>query len=281
MSRLIDTILDYNRTVLATLLLLLIAGGYAYVTIPKEAEPDVNIPFVYVSLIQQGISPEDAERLLIKPVEQELSSVEGKKEMRSTAFLGGGMVLVEFEAGYDIDKALADVREQVDIAKAELPADAEEPRVHEVNLSLFPVLVVTLGGPVPERTLLQVARDLQDKIKGIPNVLEAEIGGDRDELVELIVDPLALESYNLDATAILESVRRNNRVVAAGEMETGRGRFPVKVPGLFENLNDILDMPVKVSGDAVIRFRDIGRLNATFKDPEDIARVNGQPALTL
>lgn len=281
MSRLIDTILDYNRTVLATLLLLLIAGGYAYVTIPKEAEPDVNIPFVYVSLIQQGISPEDAERLLIKPVEQELSSVEGRKEMRSTAFLGGGMVLVEFEAGYDIDKALADVREQVDIAKAELPADAEEPRVHEVNLSLFPVLVVTLGGPVPERTLLQVARDLQDKIKGIPNVLEAEIGGDRDELVELIVDPLALESYNLDATAILESVRRNNRVVAAGEMDTGRGRFPVKVPGLFENLNDILDMPVKVSGDAVIRFRDIGRLNATFKDSEDIARVNGQPALTL
>src|SRR5690606_39642654 len=140
------------------MLLLMHAGGHAYVTIPKEAEPDVNIPFVYVSLIQQGISPEDAERLLIKPVEQELSSVEGKKEMRSTAFLGGGMVLVEFEAGYDIDKALADVREQVDIAKAELPADAEEPRVHEVNLSLFPLLVVTLGGRVPERALLQAAR---------------------------------------------------------------------------------------------------------------------------
>ena len=281
MSSLIEASLARSRTVVATLLLLLIAGAYAYVTIPKEAEPDVNIPYVYVSLIQQGISPEDAERLLVKPIEQELSSIEGRKEMRSTAFLGGGTVLLEFEAGYDISKALTDVREQVDIARAELPNDAEEPRVHEVNLSLFPVLVVTLGGQLPERTLLATARELQDRIEALPNVLEAEIGGEREELVELVVDPLALESYGLDAAAILESVRRNNQVVAAGEMDTGRGRFPVKVPGLFENLNDILDMPIKVEGDSVIRFRDVGRLNATFKDPEDIARVNGRPALAL
>jgi len=281
MSGLIDAALGRARTVLATLVLLLIAGTYAYLTIPKEAEPDVNIPIIYVSLSQSGISPTDSERLLIKPMEQELSAIEGAKEMRSTAYLGGGMVLLEFEAGFDVAKALADVREKVDIAKGELPADADEPRVHEVNLSLFPVLVVTLGGDVPERSLLRIARDLRDKIETIPSVLEAQIGGDRDELVELVIDPLVLESYNLNAADILDSVNRNNRVVAAGEMDTGRGRFPVKVPGLFETVHDILDMPVKVDGDAVIRFRDIGQLNATFKDPEDFVRVNGKPALAL
>jgi len=281
MNALIDAALSRARTVLATLVLLLVAGAYAYQTIPKEAEPDVNIPIIYVSLSQSGISPTDSERLLIKPMEQELSGIEGAKEMRSTAFLGGGMVLLEFEAGFDVATALADVREKVDIAKGELPADADEPRVHEVNLSLFPVLVVTLGGDVPERSLLRVARDLRDKIETIPTVLEAQIGGDRDELVELVIDPLVLESYNLDAGDILDSVNRNNRVVAAGEMDTGRGRFPVKVPGLFETVHDILDMPVKVEGDAVIRFRDIGHLNATFKDPEDFVRVNGKPALAL
>lgn len=254
MNALIDAALSRARTVLAVLVLLLLAGAYAYQTIPKEAEPDVNIPIIYVSLSQSGISPTDSERLLIKPMEQELGAIEGAKEMRSTAFLGGGMVLLEFEAGFDVAKALADVREKVDIAKGELPADADEPRVHEVNLSLFPVLVVTLGGDVPERSLLRVARDLRDKIETIPAVLEAQIGGDRDELVELVIDPLVLESYNLDAGDILDSVNRNNRVVAAGEMDTGRGRFPVKVPGLFETVHDILDMPIKVEGDAVIRL---------------------------
>lgn len=189
MNALIEAAVGHSRTVIATLILILISGTYAYVTIPKESEPDINIPILYVSLHHEGISPEDAERLLVKPMEQELRDVEGVKEMRSTAYLGGGNVLLEFEAGFNVDIAIADVREKVDIAKPELPDDADEPTVNEVNLSLFPVLVVSLSGNVQERTLLQLARDLQDKIEGIGTVLEAKIAGDRDELVELVVDP--------------------------------------------------------------------------------------------
>ncbi|MGM0560666.1 MAG: efflux RND transporter permease subunit [Pseudomonadota bacterium] len=281
MKSLIHAALTHSRTVVATLLLLLLAGFYTYVTIPKEAEPDVNIPIIYVSLAQTGISPEDAERLLVKPMEQELSSVEGVKEMRSTAFLGGGFVLLEFEAGFNIDEAMADVREQSDIAQAELPADAEEPRVSEVNLSLFPILVVTLSGDVQERTLLTIARRLQDNLESLPNVLEANIGGDREELIELLVDPSMIDSYALDAQQVLQSVDRSNRVVAAGEIDTGAGRFPIKVPGLFESNQDILNMPVKTSGDSVVTFGDIGTLRPTFVDPSDIVRVNGKPALAI
>ena len=281
MNAVIDAALSRARTVLATLVLLLIAGAYAYVSIPKESDPDVNIPIIYVSMSLEGISPEDSERLLLKPMEQELQSVEGIKEMRSVAYLGGGNVIMEFEAGFNADAALDDVREKVDTAKPELPDEAEEPAVNEVNLSLFPVLLVTLSGDVPERTLLRLARDLQDRVEGISSVLEAKIGGDRDELVELVVDPMALESYDINARDVVEAVDRSNRLIAAGAMDTGSGRFAIKVPGLFEDVEDILNMPIVTRGDAVVRFRDIGTIHRTFEDRESFARINGRPALAL
>ena len=281
MNALIDAAIGRFRTVIASLVLVLIAGSYAYVTVPKEADPDVQIPALYVHMGHEGISPSDAERLLIKPMEQELRAIEGLKETVSTAYLGGASVVLEFEAGYDLDQALTDVREKVDLAKPELPDDADEPTVHEINLSLFPVLIVTLSGDVPERTLLRLARSLRDDIESLSSVLSVQIAGDREEVVELVIDPLVLESYGLDADDILTAVGRSNRVVAAGELDPGQGRFAVKLPGLFENLEDILDMPLKVNADAVVRVADVVTLRPTFKDPEGFARINGKTAIAL
>ncbi len=226
MKPLIDAALGHARTVLTCLVLVLIAGGYAYQTVPKEAEPDINLPVIYTNIHHEGISPEDAERLIIKPLEEQLRNIEGIKEMRSTAFLGGANIVMEFDAGFDADIAMADVRDKVDLAKPELPEDADEPTVHEINLSLFPVLVVTLSGDVPERTLLRLARSLQDRIEGLSGVLKAEIAGDREELIEVVVEPLVLESYNLNATDLIETVQRSNRVVAAGALTPAKGASP-------------------------------------------------------
>jgi multidrug efflux pump len=281
MNALIEAALSRQRMVLTALLIILVAGAYAWVTIPKESDPDVNIPVIYVSLGHEGISPEDSERLLVRPMEQELRTIEGVKEMRSTAYEGGANVLLEFTAGFDVDKALQDVRDKVDVAKAELPEDTDEPTVNEVNIGLFPVLVVTLSGDVPERTLLRLARELQDAIEAIPSVLEAEIAGDREELVEIVIDPLLVESYGLSTADVAGAVDRSNRLIAAGSLDTGRGRFAVKIPGLFETLDDILDMPVAVAGDAVVRVRDIAEVRRAFKDPTGFARVGGKPALAL
>ncbi len=277
----VDAAVNRSRTVVGILLLLLVAGTAAYISIPKESDPDVNIPIIYVSLSHEGISPEDAERLLVRPMEIELRSIEGVKEMRSTSYQGGANVLMEFEAGFDADAALIDVREKVDIAKTELPDDTDEPTVNEVNLSLFPVIVVTLSGDVPERTLMAMARDLRDKIEGIPTVLEVSIGGDRDEQVELVFEPRLIESYELDAVELLDVLARSNRLVAAGAQDTGEGRFSIKVPGLFETREDILGMPLKVAGDAVITVGDVATVRRTFKDRETVARVDGKPAVTL
>lgn len=277
----IDAALSRSRTVLAVLALLLIAGFSSYVSIPKEARPDINIPIIYVSMSLKGISPEDSERLLVRPMEAEVKSIEGIKEIRSNAFQGGANVLLEFEAGFDADLALADVREKVDIAKVDLPDDADEPSVNEVNLSLFPIIIVTLGGEVPERTLLKIGRDLQEKIEGISSVLEASIGGDRDEQVEIIVDPLLVDSYGLDPKQVLDAISRSNRLIAAGSLRGDKGSFAVKVPGLFENVDDILDMPLKTSGDSVVTIRDIASVRRTFEDRETYARLNGEPAISI
>ncbi|MBT7645739.1 MAG: efflux RND transporter permease subunit, partial [Rhodospirillaceae bacterium] len=187
------------RTVLLLLVLILIAGTFSYITIPKESDPDIDIPIIYVLMNHEGISPGDAERLLIRPMEQELRGIDGVKEVTSTAYEGGANVTLEFDAGFDPDIAIDDVRAKVDLAKPELPDDTDEPSVHEVNLSLFPVLVVTLSGDVPERTMLRLARDLQDEIENISEVLEATIQGERNELVEIVIDPMLVESYALDA----------------------------------------------------------------------------------
>jgi multidrug efflux pump len=282
MAPVIDAALTRNRTVLSLLFFLLIAGFYSYVNIPKESSPDINLPIIYISMSLEGISPDDSERLLLRPMEQELSSIEGVKDIKSTGYTGGGFVILEFQAGFDKDTALDDVQTAVDKAKGELPDTLDrDPSVSEVNFSLFPVLVVTLSGDIPERTLVKVAQNLQEKIESIGTVLDAKISGDREELVEIIVDPVLLESYGLKGADILQFFNRSNRLVAAGNLDTGVGSFAVKVPGLFEGASDILDMPLRTEGDSVIRVRDVAQIRQTFKDAQNFARINGERAVAL
>ena len=269
------------RLTVSVLLFLLVAGALAYQSIPKEAEPDIQIPVIYVSLGYQGISPEDSERLLLRPMETRLKSISGVKEMRSAAYQGGGFVLVEFQAGADLSTALEDVRAKVSDAKRDLPQDADEPAVNEVNISEFPVLVVTLSGEAPERLLTAAARELRDRIEEIPGVLEAALRGARDDLVEVVIDPVKLSSYNLRLEQLIAAVDANNSLVAAGAIEGGEGRYAVKVPSLIETIEDAADLPVVAGPNSVITARDLATIRSTFKDAETITRLDGRPAIAI
>ena len=269
------------RLTLSILAFLLLAGALAYQSVPKEAEPDVAIPIIYISLSYQGISPEDSERLLLRPVELRMKTLKGVKEMRSTAYQGGGFVLIEFDPSTNLSTALEDTRSKVQDAKRDLPQDAEEPTVNEVNISEFPVMVVTLSGHVPERALTIAARELRDRIEEIPGVLEGTLQGARDELVEAIIDPVKLSSYGLQLDQLIQGVIAGNSLVAAGNIEGAEGRYAIKVPSLIETIDDVNGLPIVAGPNAVVRAQELATIRSTFKDAETITRLNGKPAIAI
>jgi len=282
MLTIIEAALVRTRSVFMLFILLLISGAITYANIAKESNPDVTIPIIYVSMVHDGISPEDAERMLVRPMEKELKSIAGIKVMSANAGEGHASITLEFIAGLDPKEALANVRDKVTLAKAKLPSESEEPEVHEVTMAnQVPAITVILSGPVTERGLITLARSVKDKIEGLQEVLEVDIGGDREDMVEIIVDPLLMESYGLDQADIYNLVERNNRLVPAGTLDTGKGRFAIKVPSVFETVQDLLELPIKVDGDKVITFQDVSTVRRAYKDPSSFARLNGERSIAL
>jgi multidrug efflux pump len=279
--RLVELAIDKARLTVSVMLFLLLAGALSYASIPKEAEPDIQIPTIYVSLSYSGISPEDSERLLLRPMETALKSVSNVKEITSTAYQGGGNVIVEFEAGGDLDTALEDVRAKVSDAKRELPQGADEPGIFEINLSEFPVLVITLSGNLSEQVLVASARKLRDAVEEVPGVLEANLQGARDDMVEAIVDPTKLTAYGINVDTLGGLVSANNQLVAAGTLEGDEGKYAIKIPALLEDLNEIANLPIVASGDAVVTARELATIRPTFADAESITRLNGEPAIAI
>jgi len=281
MINLLEGILRRPRTVLTLMVVMIAMGTFAYITIPKEANPDIDVPVFYVSVPQQGISPSDAERLLVRPMETALRGLDGVKEVTAIASEGHAGIVLEFEADFDKDEALADVRDKVDQAKSKLPEEADEPRVFETNFSLIPTIIVTLSGDVPERALYRHARRLKDQIESVSTVLEANLSGHRQELLEVIIDSMKLESYNVSQQELVNAVTLNNQLIPAGFLESGQGRFNVKVPGLVENAKDVFSLPLKQHGDGVVTLGDVAEIRRTFKDPSRFTRVNGAPAISI
>ncbi|WP_170782660.1 efflux RND transporter permease subunit [Ruegeria lacuscaerulensis] len=269
------------RMVLAFIAISLVIGGYAYIGLPKEGEPDIEIPALFVSVQFPGISAEDSENLLVKPMETELADLDGLKEMTSTAAESYGGVALEFDFGWDKTAIMADVRDAMNSAQAEFPEGAEQYSLTEINFSEFPIVIVNLTGAVPERTMARVAKDLQDDLEAMDSVLEAGIAGNRDELLEVIIDPLRLEAYNVTAAELINVVQNNNQLIAAGEVETAQGTFSVKIPSSFKTAQDVYDLPVKVNGDRVVTMGELAQINYTFEDREGTARFNSESTVAL
>ena len=281
MTGIVDWAAGRTRMVLAFILLSLVVGGYSYSTLPKEGEPDIEIPALFVSVQFPGISAADSETLLVKPMETELADLDGLKQMTGTAAENYAGVALEFEFGWDKTKIMADVRDAMSTAEAQFPEGYEKYSINEINFSEFPIIIVNLTGPVPERTMARVARDLQDELEALDSVLEAGLAGDRDEMLEVLIDPLRLEAYNVTAGELINVVQNNNQLIAAGEIESEQGTFAVKIPSSFDEPRDVYALPVKTNGDRVVTLGDLAQINLTFEDRQGTARFNGEKTLAL
>jgi multidrug efflux pump len=281
MMNFLERILRMPRVVLTVMALLLLAGFSAYSSLPKESFPAIDIPYFYVSTSQTGVSPRDAERLLAKPIEDRVKDIDGLVNYTSTSTTGHASVFLEFDVNADADKALSDIRAKLDGVSGELPDDATEPSVTEISFTDMPSISVAVYGNVPERALVQSAKDLKEELEAIPTVQSVTISGSRDEMLAVTIDMSRLEAYNLTANELFDALAKNNMVVPGGTLNTGQGSFNVEVPGLITTAADVYSLPIKADGDNVVTFGDVATITRTFEDATQYAHVNGQQAITL
>ena len=278
----IDAAVARSRTTLTSFAAIMLTGFACYLAIPVELNPDVQVPIIVTTVIHEGISPEDSERLISKPVEVELKALDGITEYTTFSSENAATIVAEFDIDMDSQAALNELREAIDRAKVWFPPDTEEPIIQEVSASGIPVVnIVITGEGVPERTLLRVAEELQSQIEILPPVLEAQMVGNREELMEAIVDPNKLETYGFPSTVIGQAVLGNNRLIPAGQVDTGRGSFSIKVPGLIETADDLFDLPLVSNDLGVLTVGDVASVRRTFKDATRFSYANGAPAISL
>lgn len=282
MKNYIDAAVSRARTTLSVFVAIMLTGFACYLAIPAELNPDVEVPIVITTIIHQGISPEDAERLLAKPSELELKTVDGITSVSSFSSENAATIITEFDIDFESQFALSEVREAINRAKARFPADTEEPLIQEVSAATLPVVQIAVGGNgVPERVLLQVAEELQREIEILPTILEAEMVGNREQLLEAVIDPAKLETYGISNASIIQTVTSNNRLIPAGQVDTGQGSFSIKVPGLIENADDLFNLPLASNADGVLTVSDIADVRRTFKDATRYSYANGSASISL
>ena len=275
-------IIDHSRATLSILLLVLVAGTGARLSMPVELNPNVTLPVVMIMVRHDGISPEDGARLLIRPIEKELKTLDGLEELQATAREGAVVVTAEFEVGDDIKQAVADVREAVDRAKAEFPQETKEPIVNELSPSPEPTVVITFSGDnVSERELFKAAKFYQRQLEMLPQVLKADISGNRDEVVDVVLDPARMQQYGLTINEISNVVRLNNLLIPAGEMDAAQGRFGIKIPALIESVADIRALPVRNSVEGSVTLGDVAEVRRTFKDSSGYSLINGKKTIAI
>ncbi|QXK91994.1 efflux RND transporter permease subunit [Neoehrlichia mikurensis] len=270
-----------NRFTLFLLASILCLGLYSYINIPREKTPEIKIPILSISTSVQGMSPEDAEKLLILPIEKEVKFIEGIERITSIARDGIVNVMLEFIAGFDHKKAMENVRSKLESIRSRLPKEANFPVIHEIDLSLFPVLSIGLVGDIPERTLMKIAQELQHKIETLSNVLSLKIIGMRKDILEVIISPDTINMYNLHMEEILLAIARNNKFIQSGNLESYVGNYTLNIEGLLKNYQDIMNIPIKVDGNSVVTVKDIATVRPTFESAKSFARVNGNPCLVL
>jgi len=281
MIGIVDFALSKAKTTLALALVVIIAGSYARSSLGVAAEPNIQLPLVSVSVFLDGASPSDASRLIARPLETRLRSVPGIKELSSTARLSYARIVAEFEVGYDIDTALNDIKQAVEEVKFKLPREAEDPQIREYSFAMFPVMNLSLVGSASLRQKVFIARELQDRLEAISEVLGADLEGAPEEVLEGVIDKSKMETYGITLRQLYTAISNNNVIIPGGSQDTGSGRFNIEVPSIFETAEDVYNIPIKVTQDAVVTLSDIGEIRRTFKDYSSFAKVNGEDAVTL
>lgn len=277
----ISWLVHHRATVLLGVLCIIVFGATTYNSLPREASPDVKIPVVMVTVPYIGVSPADIESLVTIPMENELSGIKDLKKMSSTSAEGASIVMLEFVPEVVIEDVIQRVRDRVSRVKPDLPPDAEEPDVREISFSDFPILILTLGGPIDEEALKHIGERLEDDVKSVPGVLDAKLTGGREREIRVQVNPTRLHHYSLSMNDVIGAVSSENVNIPGGNVSAGAANYLLRVPGEFKDAKEIENVAIKRIGDRPVFVRDVATVFDTFKDRASYSRMNGAPSVSL
>ena len=276
------TAVQKRTSVVVLAIIIIIFGFMSYNSLPREAAPDITIPYIFIITNYPGVAPEDIEQSITIPIEKKLKGLEAVKQIKSSSTEGMSSIIIEFVAGTDIDDVLSKTKDKVDLAKPELPADLEEdPEVVEINISELPIVVLSLSGAVGLVRLKEIAEDLQDDIESIPGVLEAEVTGGLEREIRVEPDPDKLAYYGLSILRLQSIIAKENQNVSGGAIRMGDGRFQLRVPGEFQSPDEIYGLIVGLHRGQPVYLKDVARVLDGFKDEEGRSRLNGQEAINI
>ncbi|MEZ4703342.1 MAG: efflux RND transporter permease subunit, partial [Rhodothermales bacterium] len=271
--RITDLAIQYRTSILVLTALLTFGGILSYKTIPKEAQPSIEIPQIVVTTVYPGASPDDIESLVTQRIEQEVQGINGIKEIRSSSTEGVSTVIVEFDPDVSIDDAFQKMRDKVDIAKAELPTETEEPLVSEIDTQQMPIMTINLAAGYSLARLKEVAEDLRDEIETIPSVLNVDVIGGLEREVQINVDLNALKAYNLTFSDVVKTIQEENTNIPGGSIDVDRANYLVRVNGEIETPDELNNLVVKAPGDMPIYVRDLADVKFGFKDRSSYSRL--------
>jgi multidrug efflux pump subunit AcrB len=272
---------DHRTSAVVLLVIITIMGFWSYATTPKESFPEIEVPMIVVNTLYPGVSPADMESLITRPIEDELATISDLKELTSTSVEGYSSVVAEFETTVDMEEALQLVREKVDLARPELPEEAEEPSVLEFDLSEVPIMQVNLSGEYGLVRLKEIAEDVEDRLEQIPQVLRVDVRGGLEREVQVDVDLPRLQFYNLAIGDVIDAIAQENVNVPGGSIDVGRSKYLVRVDGEFDDPDVIEDLVVTSYGGRPVYVRDVASVDFGFAERESFARLDGQPVVTL
>lgn len=271
-----------RSTVFALMLIAVIVGTYSYLVLPRESNPDVTIPYVFVVTTYEGVASADIETLITDHIERKLKGLKEVEEIRSISAEGSSMITIEFNTEVDIDDALQWVRDKVDQAKGDLPADLEnDPSIIEVNMAEFPILTVAVSGAVDELVLKAVAEELEDRIEEVSGVLDVVLTGGREREVRVEFDPERLAAYRISFAEIIAAIQRENVNTPGGSIDIGKGKYLLRIPGEFTQPEQIDNLVMITRDGRPVYYKDVAAIDFTFKDRISHARLNGAESVTL
>jgi multidrug efflux pump subunit AcrB len=271
-----------NRTTVGVLLaVIFVFGTYSYLALPRESAPDVPIPFIVITTAYEGVSPEDIESSVTIKIEKELAGLKGVKEITSSSAEGMSVISIEFLPDVKIDDAMQYVRDKLDLAKAELPEDAEEPTQTEINIADFPIMMINISGGISPVRLKVIADDLEEVIEAIPGVLNCDVLGALEREIRLEIDQDRLAAYDLTIPELINLVPSENVNISAGGMETPGTRFNVRVPAEFVEPEEVDGLLFTVRDGHPIHLTDVGQVVDTFKDRVGYSRLDGVESITV